>query len=969
MKRKGFLMIIATALSLFYAASAFSVDTLPFYAASGTTPNVLIILDRSGSMNSTPSGSSGTYCTTTNPWGSGCTDESKLSIAVRVLADLLDANNTNTVDNTDDPKALDVRLGYMKFFGSTNLTAPVGTGEGSSPVYYNGGILIPLQGGNRLNVGASYADIFNNFNSSTTSSIGTPDGTALSEALNYFQNASAVTGDACYSTTCRRKNYVILVTDGEDNETCADGEGASNRRSIVYAAKALYDAGIPVFVVGFGDLPNSGKYTLNWAAYYGNGVNLNSQRDPNPEANSGNTSAFTMPSGSTLCSAGTIDPGAAAQALLGYAFLASDATSLTNALKKAIDLTKEGSYTRSQPVLTASGNRIYSSFFDLGANVNWHGHLDAWNVDSAGVIQDSAINNPCTSSASTPVTGALRELYDAGRTLTYSSCTGYVASASRNIYTNIGASRILFNVSGTGNTSAQQIDLCTALIKTTGTCTSAESTSAAVGSSNELINFIRFSSATYNTSPGTRSSTWRLGDIWHSTPTIVGPPVGSFGSAAYNTFKSNNSTRTQALIVGANDGMLHAFNDGNYGEELWSFIPNNLLGKLKNLNTGHDFYVDASPTAADVCLNATLCGTSSELAAHWKTVVIAGERDGGNAYFALDITSTTNPLYLWQFTDANLGYTSSKPAIGKVRVKSGSNYEEHWAAFFGGGTSTDTTNNIGNSFYAVDIGTGAKFGTGSGTEYAIGTAANKVPGAPRAVDINGDFYVDAVFFGDTDGRLWKLNTTDTSPNSWSAGKIFDPALAHKTIDCTSGVGTLTEHSNGTHGLRPIYYRPALVFDSNLKPLIMFGTGYVDDNTEPGSTVQNYFYIVRLESSAYSGISSPNEYITEILSFTLDVGETVVGAPVVYDGKVWYVTYTPSAIATCCGSGTAKLRWAELKTCGATDVVDLGSGIPAGPVIGPDGIYTNTSNSPKPTKCTTCPPGPGNLSDIIYWRER
>lgn len=965
MKRKGFLTTIMAVLSLFYAASAFSVDTLPFYAASGTKPNVLIVLDRSGSMNDTPAGGSGTYCTT-NPWGTGCTNESKLSIAVRVLADLLDANNTNTVDNTDDPKDLGVRLGYMKFYGSTIGTILSDrTGEGASPVYYNGGILIPLQGGNRLDVGASYVDIFNNFNSSTTSSIGTPDGMALSEALKYFQNASIITGDACYSTTCRRKNYVIFITDGEDNETCTSGEAASNRRSIVYAAKALYDDKIPVFVVGFGSLPTTSQYTLNWAAYYGNGVNLDSNRDPNPAAND-DTGSFTP--GSSLCdSTLTIDPGA--QTKLGYAFLASNAADLTNALKKAIDLTKEGSYTRSQPVLTASGNRIYSSFFDLGASVNWQGHLDAWNVDSAGVIQDSAINDPCTSSASTPVTGALRELYDAGRTLTYSSCTGYVASASRNIYTNIGASRILFNVSGTGNTSPQQTNLCTALIKTTGSCTNAETIDTAVGSANELINFIRFSSATYNTSSGTRSSTWRLGDIWHSTPTIVGPPVGSFGSAAYNTFKSNNSGRTQALIVGANDGMLHAFNDGNYGAELWSFIPNNLLGKLKNLNTEHDFYVDASPTAADVCLNVNNCGKSAEAAADWKTVVITGERDGGNAYFALDITSTTNPLYLWQFTDGNLGYTSSKPAIGKVRVKNGGNYEEHWAAFFGGGTSTDTTNNIGNSFYAVDIGTGAKFGTGAGTEYTIGGATNKVPGAPRAVDINGDFYVDAVFFGDKDGRLWKLNTTDTSPNSWSAGKIFDPALAHKTIDCTSGVGTLTEHSNGAHGLRSIYYRPAVVFDSNLKPLIMFGTGYVDDNTEPGSTVQNYFYIARLESSAYSGISSPNEYITEILSFTLDIGETVVGAPVVYDGKVWYVTYTPSTTSTCCGSGTAKLRWAELKTCGATGVVDLGSGIPQGPVIGPNGIYTNTSNSPKPKKCTTCPSGPGNLSDVIYWRER
>jgi hypothetical protein len=150
---------------------------------------------------------------------------------------------------------------------------------------------------------------------------------------------------------------------------------------------------------------------------------------------------------------------------------------------------------------------------------------------------------------------------------------------------------------------------------------------------------------------------------------------------------------------------------------------------------------------------------------------------------------------------------------------------------------------------------------------------------------------------------------------------------------------------------------------------MFGTGFVDDNTQPGSTVQNYFYIARLESSAYSGISAPNEYITEILSVALNTGETVVGAPVVYDGMVWYVTYTPPETGACCNVGTGKLRWAELKTCGTTGVINLGEGIPQGPVVGPGGLYTNTSNNPKPTKCTTCPTGGGNLSDIIYWRER
>ncbi len=972
MKKMYFIIAIISALSLFNVTAALSADTLPFYAASYVEPNVLIILDRSGSMSGDVGG--GTAFTTCpaaadpNPLTT-TGDYSRICIARQVLFDLLDANNSNSVTDTPtataDQTYLGVRLGYARF-----INVPSSPATGASEGGYAGGNIRVIN-----DVGTSYVALWASINSLSTGDY-TPLGTALSEAFQYFQNASAVTGDACFTNGCR-KNYVILVTDGADTVTCTAGSAdIANRRATVYAAQTLRNgpdgvAGtaddINVFVVGFGgSLPANLQNTLNWAAYYGG--------TDSPASTPINSITGSFTPGAALCDTvtGTAnDPGA--QAISGYAFLASNASELATAIEQAINAARTGSYTRSQPVLTISGNsvsgdRIYSGFFDLPG---WKGHLDAWGVDSAGAITDST-ENSCTS------TGAayLGELYDAGAALTNSTCGGYVAPSARNIYTAVGSptlSRIYFNVSGT-NTSAQQIDLCNALNISGFNCATNYAdadTSAANNNPNELINFIRFSSTTFNGSGGTRDigsiPQWKLGDIWHSTPTIVGPPVGSFSSAGYNAFKSSKSTRPNVLIVGANDGMLHAFNDSNNGSELWSFIPNNLLGTLKDLNVGHAFYVDASPTAADVCLNTTNCGKSAEDVADWKTVVITGERDGGNAYFALDITDTTNPNYLWQFTDANLGYTWSKPAIGKVRVRSGGNYEDHWATFFGGGTST--TNGVGNRFYAVDIGTGATFGSGTGTEYTIGGVANKVPSAPSPIDSNGDFYVDAVFFGDTDGRLWKLNTTDTNPNNWSAGRIFDPSLAHKTISCASGtVGTVIDHSTGLNGLRPIYYRPAVVFDSNLKPLIMFGTGFVDDNTQPGSTVQNYFYIARLESSAYSGIPSPNEYITELLSVTLDPGETVVGASFVRDGMVWYVTYTPPKTADCCSVGEGKLRWAEPTSCGATGVIELGPGIPqAG--AGSDGIYTITSDDTKPKRCTTCPIGTGNLSDVIYWRER
>ena len=143
-----------------------------------------------------------------------------------------------------------------------------------------------------------------------------------------------------------------------------------------------------------------------------------------------------------------------------------------------------------------------------------------------------------------------------------------------------------------------------------------------------------------------------LGDIVNSSPAFV--------------------KDTNTVYVGANDGMLHAFRESD-GAELWAVVPPNVLDTVKNLNStagDHVFYVDASPIAADIKVGGS-----------WKTIVVFGLRRGGNHYYALDITDTTNPSFMWSFTDTKMGETWSEPAIGKVKIGSTDTY----AMFVGGG--------------------------------------------------------------------------------------------------------------------------------------------------------------------------------------------------------------------------------------------------------------------------------------------
>src|SRR5690606_19445121 len=68
---------------------------------------------------------------------------------------------------------------------------------------------------------------------------------------------------------------------------------------------------------------------------------------------------------------------------------------------------------------------------------------------------------------------------------------------------------------------------------------------------------------------------WILGDIVHSTPAVVGRPSAgynvSYSDQTYTAFRNHYLNRRQVAYVGANDGMLHAFNMGIYNEMTQTF--------------------------------------------------------------------------------------------------------------------------------------------------------------------------------------------------------------------------------------------------------------------------------------------------------------------------------------------------------------------------------------------------------------
>jgi len=392
-----------------------------------------------------------------------------------------------------------------------------------------------------------------------------------------------------------------------------------------------------------------------------------------------------------------------------------------------------------------------------------------------------------------------------------------------------------------------------------------------VNNDNEgLINFVRG-----------QDRDWKLGDSNHSNPIVVGPPMEAPQrmGANYQTFMNDWADRKKVIYLGANDGMLHCF-DALTGEELWGFIPYNLLPRLRDMwevfpSTGqryyeHHIYVDGSPVAADVFIDADGDGTDE-----WKTILICGQGPGHgsalagglNYYFVLDVTDPEDPQPLWEFTHARMGETWSVPVVGRVHSKL-AGVKDIWVAFMGSGYDNDPVNKVGDRFYAVDIETGADFWGFDATEVdttaALGwNIPNTLPASPEVVDLDQDGYSDRVYIPDLDGRVWKV----------------DISIEFKKADDWQGV-VIYEDSNNF----PIVCKPAIwvnPISAETVPRLYFGTG--GDDRATGDV--NYSFISLIDGTVPEVEWFLGDPAVVGLPMEKDMGNLAVGEKVWADPKV------------------------------------------------------------------------------------
>lgn len=377
---------------------------------------------------------------------------------------------------------------------------------------------------------------------------------------------------------------------------------------------------------------------------------------------------------------------------------------------------------------------------------------------------------------------------------------------------------------------------------------------------------------------------WRLPDIVHSTPAVVGRPselyYSRYGDDTYRDYIAAKFNRRQVVYAGSNGGMLHAFNAGFWddsqkgyvtqlsgdtatahplGSELWSFIPKAALPHLQFVaNTGysHMALMDGAPQAFDV----NIFPNDAEHPNGWGTILVVTMRMGGGAFtvridededgtdedvvvrpsvLIFDVTNPeVEPTLLAELSDPNMGFTLSKPALIKYREASStgswsSPANNRWLLVFGSGpTDLDTaTSNQQARLYAYDLNDKEWASDWSNTAKVVTLENNAFIGDLSTEDWDRDYLDDVVYFGvnsgnaaAADGRLARLRLrSDQGASSWLG---------------SATVGTFTDIE------RTIIGAPLPKSDVYGRRWVYFGTGRMLVAADNSSNQQEYFAGIR-----------------------------------------------------------------------------------------------------------------------------
>lgn len=419
-------------------------------------------------------------------------------------------------------------------------------------------------------------------------------------------------------------------------------------------------------------------------------------------------------------------------------------------------------------------------------------------------------------------------------------------------------------------------------------------------------NLVNWSKGTNIT--GLRTRAVLLGDIINS-PLVQAAKTDQtasslVGDSSYTTYLAAKALgMTNSLVVNANDGFTNVIN-ATTGVRSYAYMPSTALASLyKVSDTG---YINGNSHA--FLNDGPISVYDAQISGGWKTVALSGTGAGGKAYSAIQLYDATlgNVVKaLWELRPdsfsttsstpfANLGYAYSTPQVAKLP-------DGTWAAFIANGYGS--TKGVA-SLFVVNLATGALI------KEIVAESSNGNNGLSTvALKVNASNVVQAAYGGDLLGHMWKFDLSNASTASW--GVAF-------------GGSPLFTAPGGAN--QPITAAPLLITNATSGKMVYFGTGKLNETSDKTTTAAQGFYAIwdadtnttgnytvsNLQAQAVTGVASSNgsQYITTTTNTTdytslkgwylpLVFGSTLTGHRVIYQAayKSARIIFTTAVVDT------------------------------------------------------------------------
>lgn len=622
-------------------------------------------------------------------------------------------------------------------------------------------------------------------------------------------------------------------------------------------------------------------------------VNYLANNDINPDVDNSSVKTYTV--GFGVSGKGETFLDLLATEGNGEFFSASEPAELTDALNSIIDtVVGEGESfaeisVELDPASISHSNRTYLSLFRPSTSPSWQGNLKGYFIGAEGLIDihgnSATVDNANGLTFAETAQSFWSSIPDGADILMGGASEGITelppGPNTRNIYTYLGGAGTNLALSDDAQLVSTNTAISDALLGNPGAALRAES-----------LDWI---------------ANAPMGDPLHTKPMVI-----------------KYDTRDVAYIM-TNQGFIHAFDvtnpivpdtspaDVSGGEELFAFMPKELLKNIPKhyspiASAGHVYGLDGTITRwhEDANGDGYVNGTDT-------VMVVFGMRRGGTSYYALDVTDPTSPKFEWQINNDQPGFTRLAQSWSKASlVTVNNNGANERVLMFGGGYDADqldgttmATPASGNAVFFVDA-DGDLLLSVDETDHSdmVYSLASDL----TVIDTNNDDLADRAYFGDLGGQVWRLDF----------GNIQSSAEVQ--------LSKLADLANGNH--QPLFYAPSISMNRDRNGLfisVSIGSG---DRTQPlAEHSQNAIFMlkdVHLDTGApgasfstinmadiydatSNDIGSEDETVADNAQLALDAskgwsvflatGEKSLSKLVTFEGKLLATTFEPDTVYT------------------------------------------------------------------------